>query len=152
MTPKRRWGWCSNRCSFRDCCPSTSVICDAQQWRQWLACPFLGIFPHDLLGLPVRDYHPLFPVVWFLAVYRNSRHGRAMITCDAWRLTIKVRNVQRGYWPVALLIHSFCVTCMICQASSYSICFQRLRFASPGVRLRQTFLALENFPNIRVLL
>ena len=37
MTPRHRWGY-SDRCICCDKCPSTSVICDAQQWRHRLAC------------------------------------------------------------------------------------------------------------------
>ena len=34
------------------------------------------------------DCHPLFPVVWSSVPYPNDRHGRTMIVCDAWRLTV----------------------------------------------------------------
>ena len=29
-------------------------------------------------------------------------HGRTMIACDAWRLTVKAPDVRWGYWPVAI--------------------------------------------------
>ena len=44
------------------------------------------------------------------------------------RLTIKVTDVRRIYWPVAVRTLSFTALCMICQASSCSICFRRLGF------------------------
>ena len=66
------------------------------------------------------------------AAYCDGRHGRTMTTCDAWRLTVKVPDVRRGYWPVAMHIRSFCVLCMICQASSCSICFRNSFFPQPA--------------------
>ena len=52
-----------------------------------------------------------------------------VITCDAWWPTVKVPDVQRRYWPAA---KSYVISIM-CQASSCSISFQMLGFASPGL-------------------
>ena len=60
----------------------------------------------------------------FLAVYRDGRHGQTMITCDAWRLTIKDKSSWR---PVKRFVF-FVALCMICQAFSCSICSQRQGF------------------------
>ena len=72
-----------------DYCPSTSIICDVQQWHHWLACPFLYVVFPTVFFL-CNDYHPSFLVVWFLAPYHDGRHGRIMIASDAWRLIVKV--------------------------------------------------------------
>ena len=40
--------------------PSTSVVCNAQQWWQWLACPLLDVVFHDLRGLLCDNYHLLY--------------------------------------------------------------------------------------------
>ena len=96
------------------------------------------------------DYRLLFLVVWFLATYRDGRRGRTMITCDAWRLTIKVPSgVWGGYWAVAIRIRSICVLCMIYHASSCSLCFQMLGFVSPdpqsasSTRIRRAVLTSD---------
>ena len=62
---------------------------------------------HDLCVLPRRrDYHLLFPVVWFLAAYRDGIHDRTMTACDAWCLTMKIHDIWQEYaklcrifWP-----------------------------------------------------
>ena len=61
---------------------------------------------HGLRGLLCDDFHLLFHVVWFLIAYRDGGRGRTTLTCDAWRLTVKVPDVQRGYWPIAIHIYS----------------------------------------------
>ena len=48
-----------------------------------------------------------------LAAYRDGRHGRTTITCDA----LYAEGID--LWPVAIRIRSFLDLCMICQTSSY---------------------------------
>ena len=79
------------------------------------------------------DYHPLFLVVWSLAAYHDDRHGLTMIACDTWRLSVKDPGVRWRHRPVATDICLFYIICTISQASSCSICFQRLGFASPDL-------------------
>ena len=118
MTPKRRSGapTDASRCVG---CTLSSVVCDAQ----WLACSFLDVVHPWLMRSSCALTTPL---VWFLTAYYDGRHGRTMITCDTSLLPIKVPDVQRGYWPVAIHIRSFCVLCMICQASSCGICIWKV--------------------------
>ena len=75
-------------------------------------------------------YHPLFLAVWSSAAYHDDRHGRTMITYDVWRLTVKPPDLRWGYWPVAIHIRLFYAPCIICQASSCSIYFQKPGLAS----------------------
>ena len=63
-----------------------------------------------------------------------------MITYDSWRLTIKVPDVQRGYWPVATSIRSFYALCIIWQTSSCGIYFLRLEFVFPQIRSQRPAL------------
>ena len=61
---------------------------------------------HDLRGLPVRRQPSAVPSsLIFGSAY--SRYGRIMITRDAWRLTLKVPDVRRRHWPVAIRLHKF---------------------------------------------
>ena len=85
------------------CCPS--MICEV----------FLG-----------DAYHPRSLLVWSSTAYRGDKHGSATITCDPWRFAVNASDVRRGYWPVAIHIRLFHGLCMICEASSRSICFQSL--------------------------
>ena len=70
------------------------------------------------------NYHPLFFVVRFSAAYHDDRHVRTMTACNAWRLTVKVPDVRRGYRPIATHICLFYSLCMI---FSFSIWFKSLR-------------------------
>ena len=67
----------SDRRLCSDGCPSTSVVCDAQQQQQWLLGPPLDIFVH----------RPPFLVVLSSAAYHVGIHGRIMIVGDAWLLS-----------------------------------------------------------------
>ena len=120
------------RCNGRS---STSVVCDAQYRRHWLACPFLMLSLHDSRGLPVRRiYTSTVPCSVILAAYRDGRRGRIMITYNAWQLAIKVSDVRRRCWPVSIHIRSFGVLCMKCQASACSICL----FSKALIRLSRS--------------
>ena len=55
---------------------------------------------HHLRGLPLWWLPSSVPCSMVF-----SSHGQTTITCDTWQLTIKVPDVQRGYWPAAKRIH-----------------------------------------------
>ena len=76
------------------------------------------------------DCHPLFLIVWSQTAYHDDRHGRITIACDAWLLTVKAPDVRRGYGPAAIHIRLFYALCVIRQAFSGGICFQK-----PGFRI-----------------
>ena len=85
---------------------------------------------HDLRSL-CDDYYPLFLVVWSLAAYHDGRHRRTMIACDAWRLTVKARTSGEDIDLLSHICALLYAPCMIWQAFSCSICFQRPGLASP---------------------
>ena len=137
MTPRHRWGvlrlmhplrWlpidiCHPRCAAITTSTGLSIPC----------CYPSMIYEVFLCD----DCHSLFLVVWLFAAYHDAgRYGRPTITWDVWRLIIKVPDVRREYWPVALHIRSFYALSMIRQVFSCSICFQRPWFASPDPRSR----------------
>ena len=51
----------------------------------------------------------------------------------------KVIGNRQGYRPADIHNRSFCVVCMICQASDCSICSQRPGFASPDTQSASNF-------------
>ena len=81
--------------------------CAAMMTSTFLSIP--GCCPSMIYAVFLCDArHPLFLAVWSSAAYRNDRHGRTMIICDAWRLPIKVPDVRRRYWPVAIRNRMWC--------------------------------------------
>ena len=64
--------WCTpTRCLWCDGCPSASIICNAQQWWQWLAClstPWCC--PSIIYAVFLcKDHLPPLHEVWFYAAY-----------------------------------------------------------------------------------
>ena len=82
------------------------------------------VLVHNLRGFLCNDYHLLFSAVWW-QTWSNHDNLQCLM------VVIKVPDVRRWYWPVTIHIYWFSVICMIFQASSSSICFQRLGFVSP---------------------
>ena len=108
-------------------------IASAVMTAHWLLSP--AICSNDDFNWPVRSssccpfmiypificvaYRPLSLVVWSSTAYHDDRHGRTIIIY--------------GYLPVAIHIRLFYGLCMICQASSRSICSQKPGFAFPDL-------------------
>ena len=103
----------------------------------------------DDIELVCDDCNPLFLVVWSLTAYHDNRHGQTMTACDAWRLTVRASDVWRGCTPVALHAGLFYALCMINQAFSCSICFQRPGFAS--LQSRSTVIVQLSHPRRAIL-
>ena len=127
------WGT-QTRCIHRDDCywPLSSVmhINDDIDW------PVLSLMLsfHDLQGLPLRRLPSTVPSSMILG------HGRTIIVCNAWWLTVKAPEVRQVYWPVALHICLFYALCMICRAFSCSICYQK-----PGFTLVKQQIEISRF-------
>ena len=67
----------------------------------------LMLLLHDLRGLPLRRLPSTVLCIRFLAAYHDGGHGRTMITCTIWRLTMQVPDVWRGQWPPAIILVRF---------------------------------------------
>ena len=97
------------------CCPSTTYavyLCDA--------------------------FRPRSPVVWSSAAYHGNRHGRTMITCDAWRLTDQLNlnyciavithvhlaktSIEQEFFRYGLEIHMLCRLCIKCTSRFRQVC------------------------------
>ena len=99
------FGYSDRRLRCNGCCPLTSVICDAQQRRQWLVFPFLDV---------VRPWYTLSSTATTTIycscgmIFGSTSWRQTWLNHDSLlRLTLKVPDVQRGYWPVAIHTRSF---------------------------------------------
>ena len=63
---------------------------------------FLILSLNDLHSLPLWWPPSTVPCSMVLVAYHVGRHGRTMITCNAWWLTIRTPDVQQGHLPVAI--------------------------------------------------
>ena len=89
---------------------------------------------HDIQGLPLRRLPPtaacsMVPgsVSWRLT-WPNHDSLR-LLTVDC-----KNPDFRQGYWPVPIYIRLFYAICVICRASSCSICFQKPVIVSPDLQ------------------
>ena len=85
------------RCNGR---PSTSDVCDAQQ-QQWLACPFFDVVPRWFTRCSYAT------TTLYCTLYSTIFGNVTMVICKAWWYTIKVPDIRRGCWPVAIRIRPF---------------------------------------------
>ena len=79
MTPGRRLRVLRQTSLLWKLLPSTSVVLDSQQRRQWLACQFFDIVLRWFMrsSSMTTTFLPQFPVVWFSAAcHVDDRHGR----------------------------------------------------------------------------
>ena len=126
MTLERRLEH-SDRHLWCDGWQSVSVVCNAQQRWQWLACPLLDV---------------VLPCLWRSSPAKTNflcsvqfRHFDSVSCRQTWPGHGKVRrlmvdktspDVRQGHSSVAKrshLFHLFCVGCMMSQASFCSTCF-----------------------------
>ena len=88
--------------------------------------------PSDWCDLRLWWVSSTVPVWWFSAAYYDGRHGRTMITCDAWRLTIRTPDVLRDNGLMSYIFIRFFVSMVwyVKHPSSCTICSHRLGLAS----------------------
>ena len=67
---------------------SAPVVCNVQQWWQWLTCPLLYDVPPITYAVLLcdADLSP-FTAVWISATQCFGGHGRTTIACNAWLVT-----------------------------------------------------------------
>ena len=119
-------------CLRCDGCPSTSVVHNTHQWRHRLACPFFNVdlsrFQFSFAATTIHCSSVPCNMIFGSASGRHTWPNHANWRC----LTIDSKSSWcPAYWPAAIHICSLNVLCMICQALSFRICFQRLGFAFP---------------------
>ena len=133
MTPKHCWGIPTDASAAMVAHGVLSTAMHINDDNDW-PVHSLMLSIHDIHGLPLWRILSDVPCSMIYDSVSWCRHGRTMITCDAWWLTITVPDVWQGYRGAAIRIRTFYALRMIYQASPCSICSQRLGLASPDLQ------------------
>ena len=85
-------GVASNRHRRYDCHPSTAVVCDAQQRRQRLTCPFLDSVVHRCTSPAISSCGQLRMLICLMMMALKKAFCRlfSLYFCEGWLLRISV--------------------------------------------------------------